>query len=298
MNCNQAKQIPITEYLKKSDFKPETIKGDNHWSLSPLREEKTASFKVNAKRNAWYDFGTGEGGNLIDLGIRLKNCSVETFLSTLKAGDYAMSTYEVQDNTVKSSGPDKKVLIHSVSELQSLSLLYYLRQRSIEPQIAKPWCKEVRFSFGQKQYTAIGFKNRSGGYELRNNWFKGSSSPKDFTFINNGSKAVCVTEGFIDFLSLQQLKIPGTSEVDFVILNSHSFVSKSVELVKAHRDIFLYLNHDPAGQQAARILADAGIRSIDASAFYQGFNDINDYLCNHFKGYQNEEKAIYKGVTR
>ena len=34
-----------------------------------------------------------------------------------------------------------------------------------------------------KKHTAIGFKNNTGGYELRSENFKGSSSPKDVTLI-------------------------------------------------------------------------------------------------------------------
>jgi len=31
-----------------------------YWYLSPLREEKEASFKVNRKKNVWYDHGIGK----------------------------------------------------------------------------------------------------------------------------------------------------------------------------------------------------------------------------------------------
>ena len=56
------------------------------------------------------------------------------------------------------------------------------------------------------KYTmAIGFKNDSGGYELRNPYFKGSSSPKDITTFNNGAKEATVFEGFIDFLSFMAI---------------------------------------------------------------------------------------------
>ncbi len=284
INCKQARQIPITEYLAQCGFKPETIKGDNHWYLSPLREEKTASFKVNTKRNAWYDFGTGEGGNLIDLGIRLKNCTVESFLTDLKIGDYSILSCQVPDYTAQQLLPDKKVIIHAVAELQAPSLLYYLRKRGVDLAMAKLWCKEVTFSFGQKQYTAIGFQNRSGGFELRNSWFKGSSAPKDITFIDNCRKSVCLLEGFIDFLSLLELKPQGITGVNFVILNSLSLISKSIDVLKAHQDIFLFLNHDKAAAVAEEKLKAAGIQGIDASGFYLGLNDINDYLMNYLNG--------------
>jgi len=36
---------------------------------------------------------------------------------------------------------------------------------------------------------------------LRNEYFKGSSSPKDVTLIENGAKTMAVFEGFFNFLS-------------------------------------------------------------------------------------------------
>lgn len=301
-NCNTARQIPIVEYLGKCGFKPEAINGNDYWYLSPLRDEKTPSFKVNTRRNAWYDFGTGEGGNLIDLGIRLKNCTVESFLAELKIGDYSIPSYLVPDHIARQSIPEKKVIIHAVAELQAPSLLYYLHKRGIDPNRAKQWCKEVTFSFGSKQFSAVGFENRSGGYELRNTWFKGSSAPKDITLIDNGSKAVCVTEGFIDFLSLLELKKQRLAEIDFVILNSLSLISKSFDVLKAHTDVFLFLNHDQAAIIAGEKLETAGIIGIDSSRFYKDFNDINDYLRkllnNHKWSFESEGKDVSRDIRR
>ncbi len=48
----------------------------------------------------------------------------------------------------------------------------------------------------------MGFKNNFGGFELRNKYFKGSSSPKEITLISNNSPdRLNVFEGFMDFLS-------------------------------------------------------------------------------------------------
>ena len=93
LNCNQARQIPIVEYLANNGIKPAYIKGTQYWYLSPIREENTPSFKVDTRLNAWYDHGSGEGGNLIDLGIRLHHCTVEELLARLSAGNYALSSH-------------------------------------------------------------------------------------------------------------------------------------------------------------------------------------------------------------
>jgi hypothetical protein len=39
-----------------------------------------------------------------------------------------------------------------------------------------------------RNYFAIGFPNRSGGYEIRNAYFKGCISPKDISVISKGNE--------------------------------------------------------------------------------------------------------------
>jgi hypothetical protein len=51
MNCEQANQIDLVEYLRGLGFTPQKISKEDHWYLSPLREESQASFKVNKYKN-------------------------------------------------------------------------------------------------------------------------------------------------------------------------------------------------------------------------------------------------------
>jgi len=287
LNCNQARQIPIVEYLAQCGFQPQYIKGADHWYLSPIRDEKTPSFKVNTKRNAWFDFGIGEGGNLIDLGIRLHRCSVEELLARLSAGNFAFSFHQPSTIPAKlypvradHDTEEGHITVLDVRPIQNPSLITYINGRGIDLTSARWYCREVDFSIKDKAYTAIGFENRSGGYELRNAWFKGSSSPKDITIINRHEnvQAVCLVEGFIDFLSLQRLRKIPDIPTDIIVLNSVALIGRSMELLTGYQEVYQYLNHDRAGQAAAEKLQQSGIRAIDASGFYKGYNDINAYL--------------------
>ena len=266
------------DYLEQCGILPQSIKGHNYWYLSPLREEKTASFKVNIKLNAWMDFGEVTGGNLIDLGIRMHNCSVEEFLERLNTGNLDFSFHQ-QTSQKAEPQPDNPVIITGVKALEHPALINYLKTRGVNPTIATAYCKEVDFTISGKSYFAIGFANRSGGYELRNNWFKGASSPKNITIIGGGHKAAIVLEGFMDFLSLLQLK-GGQFKSDFIILNSVALAERAVPVLKSYQEVFLMLNHDKAGNAAMEKLQAAGISFIDASGFYKGFNDINEYLAS------------------
>ena len=78
--CQQANQLDLVDYLQTLGFAPQKIRGNDYWYISPLRDEKTASFKVNHKLNAWYDHGDGRGGKLVDFGILYFNCTVTELL--------------------------------------------------------------------------------------------------------------------------------------------------------------------------------------------------------------------------
>ncbi|MGH2644597.1 MAG: CHC2 zinc finger domain-containing protein, partial [Chitinophagaceae bacterium] len=82
LSCREAKEKDLVNYLSSLGFQPEKVIHDDYWYLSLLREEKTASFKVNRKKNIWYDFGTADGGTIIDFGIRFHKCTIKEFLNT------------------------------------------------------------------------------------------------------------------------------------------------------------------------------------------------------------------------
>ena len=75
-----------------------------------------------------------------------------------------------------------------MTELSHEALKGYLKERGIDPAIAGRFCKEVTYGIRGKRYFAIGFMNRSGGYELRNPMFKGCISPKDISCVSLSGK--------------------------------------------------------------------------------------------------------------
>ena len=87
-------------------------------------------------------------------------------------------------------------------------------------EFAKKYCREIVFLLHDKSYSAIGFKNNEGGFELSNQWFKGSSSPKAITSFENGSKELSVFEGFFNFLSHQTIQQNQVLPIpNFLVLN-------------------------------------------------------------------------------
>ncbi len=199
--CNDAREIDLVDYLFALGFQPQKIRGNDFWYLSPLREEKEASFKVNRRLNVWYDFGIGSGGDIIDFGVVYYHSTIAELLQRLKQNHLSFHLHPVQ--LQKSFDADEKGRIRVVDEREIVSqkLIEYLNEkRKISLDVARKFCREIDFILYDKKHTAIGFKNSAGGYELRNEYFKGSSSPKDVTLIENNQPKKClVFEGFFNF---------------------------------------------------------------------------------------------------
>ena len=253
LSCREARQIDLVEYLAKLDHLPQRVKGSDHWYFSPLREEKTPSFKVNRASNMWFDHGTGKGGDLIDFGTLYHNCTISELLDRLSQRS-ARSFRPFQSSSNQNVAGEKKefsegrIKILDTHSITTQPLIEYLEKRNIPLHIAERCCREVVFSLYDRQQSAIGFHNRSGGFELRNAFFKGSNSPKDITFFDNHTSEIAVFEGLFNYLSFQTLnrndQAPLTS---CLVLNSLAFLERSRGLMEQYSQIHLILDRDAAG---------------------------------------------------
>ena len=78
----------MIDYLAQKNIYPISIKQNTYWYLSPLRNEKTASFKVDNSTNRFYDFGEGFGGTLIDLISKLENISIKEIIQKFSINSF------------------------------------------------------------------------------------------------------------------------------------------------------------------------------------------------------------------
>ena len=289
INCNEAKRMDIITYLESLSIKPQKVNGNDYWYLSPLRDEKTPSFKINRKLNVWYDHGLGKGGKLVDLGILLHHCSVQEFLEKLNTQGDSFSFHQPVMPPQKSDEfAEKKIKLMEINPLTDPILCHYLETRYIPVEIAKNYCRQITYLNGQKQFHAIGFKNNSGGFELRSPDFKSTVSPKDFTFLNAQKwNAVAVFEGFIDFLSLIASGKQMLPELtNFLVLNSLSFFEKARPVMEQHERIYLLLDNDAAGKNCTKHALGLSHKYNDLSNKYQQDKDINEWLMKEKKSEQ------------
>ncbi|MES2458762.1 MAG: toprim domain-containing protein [Bacteroidota bacterium] len=277
LNCNTAKQISIISFLSSIGICPVRNRGNSHWYLSPYRQEKTASFKVDAAKNSWFDFGEQRGGNLIDLGILLYRCSISRLLEILSGTGTANLAIHNQQCLSLVTEEARKLTIIKISELNHLVLLSYLKSRHINLAMVRKYCSRVDYELYGRMYYAVGFENRSGGYELRSSIHKLSSSPKDITLIKNGSKSLKVYEGFMDFLSELAMHLRDEKQFDHLVLNTTGFVNRAIPIINEYRNSFLFLDHNAAGRLATEKILKNCKNSKDASLFYSSKGDLNDY---------------------
>ena len=301
MNIKKIKQIKLQDFLASMGCKPVKQYGVNFMYLSPLRTEKHASFKVNTEINQWYDFGIGRGGNIIALAELLYNSSDVSYLIH-QIERNAPSSVSGSLPTVKPITPQNSFEHLQVLPITHPALIKYLEERCIDVETARTVCKELHFDTRGKHYFGIGFPNIAGGYEIRNPFFKGCIAPKDIShFYAEEPKNVCfVFEGFMDFLSFMTLRRKendGLRRQDYLVLNSVSNIQKALERLSQYESILCFLDNDEAGRNAyLQLSKELGKSVTDASTLYNGYKDLNEYLCAEAKHSEKAENKKIKGI--
>ena len=184
MTYKEANNISIKDYLNSFGIQPVTEKGSYGMYRSPLREDNTPSFKVDYNVNLWCDYGTGEGGTLIDFVMKQNGCNAYGAICRLEQDDTTSFSFHGKDLPERDTKRQaaSPIEIRRIQPLQNPALMRYLQERGISPGTAAPYVQEMYYRVGGKPYFALAFRNDSGGYELRNPRFKGSTS-KDITHI-------------------------------------------------------------------------------------------------------------------
>ena len=301
MNIDQIKQIKLQDFLAAMGCKPVKQYGVNLMYLSPLRTEKHASFKVNTEINQWYDFGIGRGGNIIALAELLYNSSDVSYLIH-QIERNAPSSVSVSLPTVKPITPRNSFEHLQVLPITHPALIKYLEERCIDIETARTVCKELHFDTRDKHYFGIGFPNIAGGYEIRNPFFKGCIAPKDIShFYAEEPKNVCfVFEGFMDllsFMTLRRKENDGLKRQDSLVLNSVSNIQKALERLSQYDSVRCFLDNDEAGRNAyLQLSKELGKSITDASTLYNGYKDLNEYLCAEAKHSEKAEVKKAKGI--
>ena len=267
MNIEQAKAIPITQIMEKIGIAPFRQNERELHYLSPLRQERTASFHVHRVRNVWYDFGEGKGGNSIDLVCAYlqatgEDATVADALRWLRNTTGSFTPVPFKPRPV-SAEKDKGWRLKDSKPIKHLALIRYLANRGISLALAKQHLKEVHVQNLEsgKDMFALGFLNEDGGYELRNPYLKSCIAPKTITFIRGSvpkPDEIHLFEGFMDYLSAVESRKEGPLKGDSIVLNSIACLDEALPYIKGYgyRMLISWMDNDGPGEKAARILSE------------------------------------------
>lgn len=308
MTIEEIKSVSIYQWMKENDYGDGVRKGKSIFYCSPLRPENSPSFAVNIKENLWYDFGSGIGGNLINLVERLHPAwsehQVLSFLQRqieekklLYSKDYNAVLREEENKRQWLEGKRKEfsdnlnqeTFVEMVVPLTHPALTDYIFKRRISYRIAQQFCKEVHYTFRGRRYYAIAFKNVANGMEARNVFCKRCIGKKSISVIyadGSSQQQCCVFEGFFDLLSfltmqaeIQDNGISINGSFDYFVLNGVGEIKILIPLLEKYKAIHCYLDNDNAGKNATKSIMNAyGSKVIDESYRYREYNDLNDCL--------------------
>ena len=285
MNCKQAKTLPIQALLASLGFMATRTTRKGTWYHSPFcgkSGDHIPSFQVSPDGKGFRDWSSGASGNIIDLaGLMIGVRDVSQALRFIANAIRGNGIHPKQNASPMKREDENCWLDVSVEPLHTGSLCSYLYRRGISWDTAKKYCVEVRyFRPGcSTEYFAVGFENRSGGYELRNPFYKGAMAPKDITVVGEVSNKKClVFEGFSDFLSAVEMGWFREDRMTAVVLNSTSLVERGIKAMEGASEVICLMDGDAAGRKATHTICSTLPFASDHSSLFtqHGFKDLNE----------------------
>lgn len=293
MNSIQAKQIRIDEFLAQLGYSPAKVSAQciTYRSMLVQSGDRTPSFQVSADGHAFHDWSAGQKGSIVDLAMCLiGTTSVSVALAYIEE---VMGPQVIVTSTAPSFSfyqQKHSLVVSAVTRLTSPALLHYAWQRGISSAIVKTYCSEVRYrTNGEREYYSIGWRNISGGWELRNAYSKLAAAPKDITVVNDLCDCtMLVFEGFFDFLSAAQVSWFKPRRMNAVILNSTALLDRALTVLRDATRVICLLDNDDAGRNATHRILQACLQAEDHSYLYAGYSDVNDALVAHMNNVNNK----------
>ena len=294
--------IPITTLLEKQGYYPVEKKAAGVWFRAPWREESEPSLKVNADLNVWFDFGAHVGGDNIEL---IKYHHDKPFVQACELIQSLMDGMVFDTTPVPMPSyahPKKEYATYAYlreEKIHTPSIIRFLEGRRICKAIADRYCTELHYGRTASEHLySLAFKTGKASYELRNANFKGCIGPKCIAIIHaendqgetERQKACVVFEGFFNMLTYVQLLQQGSPicitayPCDMIVLNSAGFAPHAQPIFDEYKEVHCYLDNDKTGQAKTQEILDRNAhRASNESHRYEGYNDLNDYLCGRMQ---------------
>lgn len=275
VNITEIKEkITVFDYFYSNlKFRYVGKKGIEHYFLS--QNEKSPSLSVNSEKNIWFHHSLAVGGDVFKA-VQI----FEKIPSFKEQCEFLLKMYvkSYQINFVETENEKKGIKILNVIDIiTDKKLLAYAQKRGIS--VFCDNLKEIHFLNNLKKYYGLGFKNKSGGYDIRNEFFKGKIGKTDITVGHFGQFCddlkTLVFEGFTDLLAYRK-----NNKIDFkyIVLNSTANTQKAIDFLKKehYNNIFLFLDNDQAGDHATKKIMNLDC-CIDMRQNYKSSKDVAEH---------------------
>jgi hypothetical protein len=274
----------LVDLLARLGFKPAGKSGKEHMYRSMLRnDDDTPSFSVDDKIGAWYDHGTGIGGNIIDFGLKywpaLSFTNVVAKINELLSGAMA----PVEEHQQRRRRSDVKIPHFIVAEVKPLgthpAITSYLKGRGVFEAGRKLMSEVYYYARGienPKVYFAAGWQNENGSWEVRSRYFKRCIGLKGITFIPGNVRKLAIFEGAMDYLTWRIDNAEDDHSV--LVLNSLSLISAGIAKAKQFSHVDIFFDRDSSGLKTTKELIAEIPYAADRSEAYRGYKDYNAML--------------------
>ena len=140
MTSQEANSIPLEDILSRYGYEPSRRYGGYDMYRSPFRCDSSPSFKVFRNENRWYDFGDSSHGRVVDLVMRIHNCSFPQAMKEIEGLGFSSGMIPqprpVPVTVQKASG----MTLLKIIPVENGHLLDYAASRGIDADIVREHC--------------------------------------------------------------------------------------------------------------------------------------------------------------
>jgi len=134
------KDISIRWFLQERGIHPTKDYGNYGLYYSPYREDHKASMKVDFNKNVWIDYGIGEGGSIIDLVMKLENCSFIEAANRFERNTANVNLGSNADNNLSFHRDNSAMTIQNIVPITHPKLIAWVQERKIDLSLANFYC--------------------------------------------------------------------------------------------------------------------------------------------------------------
>jgi len=283
MSLDKAKNISLKSVLEQYGYLPDNETGSYLMYKSPLRHENDPSFALRISDGKWKDFGLFKPGepwrDVIDFVQLYEECDIRTAINILDDNDFTVHKKEAV------AEKKKKIVVDWEGEIQSRTLMGYIKKRGLNLDIVRKYCTQIHLKFPYSKrnphgiHKVMAFKNSVGSFSYRNEYLKGSGERNSYAFVDGGGKETLIFEGFISFLSMLTYKKTDKVKQDVYVLNSAVNVLYLEQILKDYDMNYGCLDNDITGDNYTNWIIETGAPFKDLRYKYFNYNDFNDFIC-------------------